>query len=96
MHVPGVDGGQSPKPEMVRCAQLRGRAMGRAADPERLRLSLQLALDFVLDGLWQGFRVPTFGYVDGHTLRVQQVAMIVVLGGKVLHGDRRDLTQYRP
>src|SRR2546426_1143642 len=52
----------------------------------RLRLSLQLAPDFVLDGLWQGFRVPTLGYVDRHTLRVQHVAMIVILRGKVLRG----------
>src|SRR5213079_1004644 len=46
----------------------------------RLRLSLQLAPDFVLDGLWQGFRVPTLRYVDRHTLRVQHVAMIVLRG----------------
>src|SRR5947199_4249998 len=46
----------------------------------RLRLSLQLAPDFVLDGLWQRFRVPTLGYVDRHTLRVQHVAMIVLRG----------------
>src|SRR5207245_11754622 len=32
------------------------------------RSSLQLAPDFVLDGLWQGFRVPTLGYVERHTL----------------------------
>src|SRR6266571_5122892 len=44
--------------------------MSRAADPERLRLSLRLAPDFVPDGLWQGFRVPTLRYVDVHTLRV--------------------------
>src|SRR5436189_3136325 len=46
----------------------------------RLRLSLQLAPDFVLDGLWQGFGVPTLRYVDRHTLRVQHVAMIVLRG----------------
>src|SRR2546428_3473083 len=56
------------------------------ADPERLRKSLQLAPDFVLDGLWQGFCVPTLGYVDRHTLRVQHVAMIVVLRRKVRRG----------
>jgi len=44
--------------------------MSRAADPERLRLSLRLAPDFVPDRLWQGFRVPTLRYVDVHTLRV--------------------------
>src|SRR3989442_2842055 len=54
----------------------------RALIPE----SLELAPDFGLDGLRQGFRVPTLGYVDRHTLRVQHVAMIVVLRGKVLHG----------
>src|SRR6266545_7984798 len=59
---------------------------GTRADPERLRLSLQLAPDFVLDGLWQRFRVPTLRYVDRHTLRVQHVAMIVILRGKVLRG----------
>src|SRR6266516_565596 len=53
---------------------------GTRADPERLRLSLQLAPDFVLDGLWQRFRVPTLGDVDRHTLRVQHVAMIVLRG----------------
>src|SRR5438046_4670144 len=52
----------------------------------RLRLSLQLAPDFVLDGVWQGFRVPTLGYVDRHTLRVQHVAMIVLRG--LLFGHR--------
>src|SRR5438128_7035880 len=56
------------------------------ADPERLRKSLQLAPDFVLDGLWLGFRVPTLRYVDRHTLRVQHVAMIVILRGNVLRG----------
>src|SRR2546426_9703578 len=56
------------------------------ADPERLRKSLQLAPDFVLDGLWQGFCVPTLGYVDRHTLRAQHVAMIIILRGKVLRG----------
>src|SRR5205807_9504628 len=54
--------------------------------PERLRLSRQLAPDFVLDGLWQGFRVPTLGYVDRHTLRVQHVAMVVLRG--LLFGHR--------
>src|SRR2546426_234729 len=58
------------------------------ADPERLRKSLQLAPDFVLDSLWQGFCVPTLGYVDRHTVRVQHVAMIVMLRGKVLRGLR--------
>src|SRR5437016_13681423 len=52
----------------------------------RLRLALQLAPDFVLDGLWQGFRVPTLRYVDRHTLRVQHVAMIVLRG--LLFGRR--------
>src|SRR3989442_15976014 len=67
----------------------------RAADPERLRLSLQLAPDFVLGGLWQGFCVPTLGYVDRHTLRVQHVAMIVILRGKVLRGLRGLLFGHR-
>src|SRR2546426_5769056 len=65
------------------------------ADPERLRKSLQLAPDFVLDGLWQGFCVPTLGYVDRHTLRVQHVAMIVILRGKVLRGLRGLLFGHR-
>src|SRR5881296_3967265 len=69
---------------------------GTRADPERLRLSLQLAPDFVLDGLWQGFRVPTLGYVDRHPLRVQHVAMIVILRGKVLRGLRGLLFGHRP
>src|SRR5712691_10255780 len=63
----------------------------RALIPE----SLQLAPDFGLDGLWQGFRVPTVGYVDRHTLRVQHVAMIVVLRGRVLHGLRGLLFGHR-
>src|SRR5437879_11632740 len=57
-------------------------------DLKGLRLSLQLAPDFVLDELWQGFCVPTLGYVDRHTLRVQHVAMIIILRGKVLRGLR--------
>src|SRR5438876_7166915 len=69
--------------------------LSRAADPERLRLPLQLAPDFVLDGLWQGFCVPTLGYVDRHTLRVQHVAMIVLLRGKVLGGLRGRLFRRR-
>src|SRR2546430_9855822 len=59
------------------------------------RLSLQLAPDFVLDGLWQGFCVPTLGYVDRHTLRVQHVAMIVILCGKVLRELRALLFGHR-
>src|SRR2546426_7875247 len=65
------------------------------ADPERLRKSLQLAPDFVLDGLWQGFCVPTLGYVDRHTLRVQHVAMIVILRRKVLRRLRGLLFGHR-
>src|SRR5437867_9137863 len=59
--------------------------MDLSAIDQRLRRSLQQAPDFVLDGLWQRFRVPPPGYVDGYTLRVQHVAMIVILRGKVLH-----------
>src|SRR5207247_7700582 len=33
-----------------------------------------------------GFGVPTLRYVDRHTLRVQHVAMIVILRGNVLRG----------
>src|SRR5260370_37164059 len=62
---------------------------------QSLGLSLQLAPDFVLDGLWQGFRVPTLRYVDGHTLRVQHAAMIVALRGTVLHGLCGGLFGYR-
>src|SRR2546422_10355838 len=65
------------------------------ADPERLRKPLQLTPDFVLDGLWQGFCVPTLGYVDRHTLRVQHVAMIVILRRKALRGLRGLLFGHR-
>src|SRR5437879_13387385 len=59
------------------CSSAGSRSNG---SERRLRLSLQLAPDFVLDGLWQGFGVPTLRYVDRHTLRVQHVAMIVLRG----------------
>src|SRR5439155_20191235 len=65
---------------------LRQRGSRSNGSERRLRLSLQLAPDFVLDGLWQGFRVPTLRYVDRHTLRVQHVAMIVLRG--LLFGHR--------
>src|SRR5437870_9761840 len=74
------------------CSSAGSRSSG---SERRLRLSLQLAPDFVLDGLWQGFRVPTLGYVDRHTLRVQHVAMIVILRGKVLRGLRGLLFGHR-
>src|SRR5688572_25923450 len=44
---------------------------------------------------FQGFHVPTCGYVDGHALWVQHVAMIIVLRGKVLHGLRGRLFGHR-
>src|SRR2546422_3807656 len=65
------------------CSSAGSRSNG---SERRLRLSLQLAPDFVLDGLWQGFCVPTLGYVDRHTLRVQHVAMIVLR--RLLSGHR--------
>src|SRR5437667_7721088 len=71
-------------------------AGSRSNGSERhLRLSLQLAPDFVLDGVWQGFRVPTLRYVDRHTLRAQHVAMIVILRGKVLRRLRGLLFGHR-
>src|SRR5437899_12651286 len=47
----------------------------------RLRLSLQLAPDFVLDGLWQGFRVPT----PGVTLR--RVGQLLVRKNRALQSQ---------
>src|SRR5437879_8046555 len=74
------------------CSSAGSRSNG---SERRLRLSLQLAPDFVLDGVWQGFRVPTLRYVDRHTLRAQHVAMIVILRGKVLRRLRGLLLGHR-